>query len=183
MGRNDGASSRTNREMNPSIPNERKNKKSSILGAGLEPAAGRIIDVNLNRLTEALKVIEDIVRLGLESKSLLRRVRSLRKKVGEELIFLRREVIGFRASEMDLGRSDRFDRLKRHSIEDILLANFKRSEEAARVLEEMFKMVAKKEQRRSGRGLKGWSGWFKELRFQLYDLERAAVAWGRKKRS
>ncbi|MEO0069693.1 MAG: hypothetical protein ABIK18_02730, partial [candidate division WOR-3 bacterium] len=129
------------------------------------------------------KVIEDVVRLGLESKALLRRVRALRKKVGKDLIPLRREVIEFRASEMDLGRSDRFDRLKRNSIEDILLANFKRCEEAARVLEEMFKMVAKKEPLRSGRGRKGWSGWFKELRFRLYDLERAAVVFSHKKRS
>lgn len=145
------------------------------------PAASRIIDVNLNRLTEALKVIEDVVRLGLEDKSLLRRLRALRSDLGEELISLRRQVIEFRSSEEDLGRSDRFDRLKREGLEDILLANFKRSEEATRVLEEMFKILPAGDRPQPAGGAKSWPGRFKELRFRLYDLERAAVvAWRRK---
>ncbi len=130
-----------------------------------QPRVARIIDVNINRLTEALKVVEDVVRFGWESKPLLRRVRALRTKVGKELKSLRPQVIEFRASEDDLGRSDRFDRLKRESLEEVLLANCKRAEEAARVLEEVLKMM------KGG----NWAEFFKEVRFRVYDLEKGLL--------
>ncbi len=143
--------------------------------AVLSPNAARVIDVNVNRLTEALKVIEDIVRFGLESKALLRRVRTLRTDLGREMMRLRRQVILFRASEKDLGRSDRFDRLQRRNLEDVLLANCKRAEEAARVLEEILKINA-------GGTTGKWSGIFKEARFRLYSIEKALVVQLRAKR-
>ncbi len=125
---------------------------------------GRIIDVNLNRLTEGLRVVEDVVRLGLERKGLLRSIRALRTRVGKETRALRKRVVLSRDSEKDLGRGDRFDRLKRKSLGDVLLANFKRAEEAARVLEEVLKI---EEPRQSAK--------LKAIRFRLYDLEKQAV--------
>ena len=130
----------------------------------MERRAARITDVNLNRLTEGLKVVEDIVRLGLEQRALLRSVRALRHRLGRETVTLRKSVVAFRDSEQDPGRGDRFDRAKRKDLEDVLLANFKRSEEAARVLEEVLKPS---EPRLSAR--------FKQVRFRLYDLEKKAV--------
>jgi hypothetical protein len=44
-----------------------------------DPRIARIIDVNLNRLTEGLRVVEDVVRLGLERKRLPASVRKLRR--------------------------------------------------------------------------------------------------------
>jgi len=129
--------------------------------------AARIIDVNLNRLTEGLRVVEDVVRLGLEDRRLLAGVRKLRTQVGRDARVLRRSVISSRRSETDLGRGDRFDRTKRKNIEDVLLANFKRAEESARVLEEVLKVVEPDS-----------SGKFKAARFRLYDLEREAVSKG-----
>ena len=126
----------------------------------------RIIDVNLNRLSEGLRVVEDVVRLGLERPRLLAGVRGLRTRIGRETRALRKRVILSRQSETDLGRGDRFDRAKRKSLEDVLLANFKRAEEASRVLEEVLK-VAEPE----------WAGKFKAVRFRLYDFEKlTAVA-------
>jgi hypothetical protein len=127
-------------------------------------AIGRIVDVNLNRLTEGLRVVEDVVRLGLEDRRLLAGIRKLRTQVGRDVRALRREVILSRKSETDLGRSDRFDRAKRKSLEDVLLANFKRAEESARALEEVLKVAEP-----------GLAGKFKAVRFRLYDLEREAV--------
>ncbi len=129
-----------------------------------DSCAARIIDVNLNRLTEGLRVVEDVVRLGLEDRRLLSGIRKLRTQLGRDARALRREVIASRKSETDLGRGDRFDRAKRKSLEDVLLANFKRAEESARVLEEVLK-VAEPE----------LAGKFKAVRFRLYDLEREAV--------
>jgi thiamine-phosphate pyrophosphorylase len=124
----------------------------------------RIIDANLNRLTEGLKVVEDVVRLGLEKKRLLAAVRKLRTQVGRDVRALRKRVILSRRSDADLGRGDRFDRTRRKSLEDVLLANFKRAEEAARVLEEMTKIAEPSLAPR-----------LKAVRFRLYDLEKQAV--------
>ena len=131
----------------------------------MRPAVSRIIDVNLNRLTEGLKVVEDVVRFGLERKALLASVRSLRTKVGRDAMRLRRDVVLLRRSEDDPGRPDRFDRTKRRNLADVLMANFKRSQEAARVLEEILKIEEP-----------GLSAKFKAARFRLYDLERQALA-------
>lgn len=127
-------------------------------------AAARIIDVNLNRLTEGLRVVEDVVRLALENRRLLACIRKLRTQVGRDVLALRRQVIPGRRSEFDLGRGDRFDRARRKSLEDVLLANFKRAEESSRVLEEVLKV--------SDPDL---AGKFKAVRFRLYDIEREAL--------
>ena len=126
--------------------------------------AARIIDVNLNRLTEGLRVVEDIVRLALEERRLLAAIRKLRTQVGRDVRALRRQVIPSRKSETDLGRGDRFDKAKRKSLEDVLLASFKRAEESARVLEEVLKIAEP-----------ALAGKLKAVRFRLYDLERAAI--------
>ena len=126
--------------------------------------AARIIDVNLNRLTEGLRVVEDVVRLGIEDRRLLAGIRKLRTQVGRDVRALRRQVVASRKSETDLGRGDRFDRAKRKNLEDVLLANFKRAEESARVLEEVLKVVKP-----------ALAGKLKAVRFRLYDLEREAI--------
>jgi len=128
------------------------------------PRTARIIDVNLNRLTEGLRVVEDVVRLGLEDRHLLAGIRKLRTQAGRDVRRLRKQVILSRQSETDPGRGDRFDRTKRKSLEDVLLANFKRAEESARVLEEVLKVAEPK-----------LAGKFKAVRFRLYDLEREAI--------
>ncbi len=129
-----------------------------------ERRISRIIDANLNRLTEGLRVVEDVVRLGLEAPRLLSRVRALRTRVSSETRALRRQAIAGRDSESDPGRADRFDRTTRRNLTDVLLANFKRAEEAARVLEEVFKVTEPK-----------LAGKMKAVRFRLYDLEKAAI--------
>ncbi|UCG43620.1 MAG: thiamine-phosphate pyrophosphorylase [candidate division WOR-3 bacterium] len=124
----------------------------------------RIIDVNLNRLLEGLKVIEDITRLGLDNKVLLRSVRALRNRVGRDTRSLRHSVLSARDSEQDPGRGDRFDRLRRRNLADVLAANFRRTQESSRVLEELLKVEAP-----------ALSPKLKSVRFRLYDLEKKAL--------
>jgi thiamine-phosphate pyrophosphorylase len=124
----------------------------------------RILDANLNRLTEGLRVVEDVVRLGLENKRLLLGVRALRTKVGRDARRLRRRAMLSRDSETDPGRGDRFDKTKRRSLEDVLFANFKRAEESCRVLEEVLKIAEPK-----------LAAGLKSARFRLYDLEKRAA--------
>uniref|UniRef100_A0A7C1NDF4 Thiamine-phosphate pyrophosphorylase n=1 Tax=candidate division WOR-3 bacterium TaxID=2052148 RepID=A0A7C1NDF4_UNCW3 len=128
----------------------------------------RIVDANINRLTEGLRVIEDIIRFGLEDEPLLVRIRNLRTRLSRRIAPLRRSVIPARSSESDPGRADRFDRMKRRNLEDVLTANFKRAEESARVLEEMFKLERTRDRRQ-------YVSFFKQLRFTLYSLEKLTL--------
>jgi thiamine-phosphate pyrophosphorylase len=123
--------------------------------------AERVIDVNLNRLTEALKVIEDICRLELEAPEFVNRVRSLRRDLNAVVIPLRKHVIGYRDSRADLGRESGFDKTRRADMGEVLVANLKRAQEACRVLEEVTKPETW-----------GLSPGFKRTRFALYDLEQ-----------
>jgi thiamine-phosphate pyrophosphorylase len=127
--------------------------------------ANRIIDVNLNRLTEALKTVEDLCRFELEDAELLRMVRAVRSELNPAVIPLRRQVIPYRGSERDLGRRGRFDRSTRYCVTDVLEANLKRAEEACRTLEELTRLYHPE-----------YFPSFKSARFQCYDLaKRIAV--------
>jgi thiamine-phosphate pyrophosphorylase len=123
--------------------------------------AERIIDANLNRLSEALKVVEDLCRLELADPGLVRRVRGLRNDLNPVVIPLRQRVIGYRDSRADLGRESDFDKTLRADLRDVLVANLKRAQEACRVLEEAGKLE-----------IWGLSPDFKRTRFALYDLEQ-----------
>jgi thiamine-phosphate pyrophosphorylase len=118
--------------------------------------------VNYNRLNESLKLIEDIVRFSLEDSKLLISVRDIRER------FLRVKkrlplslVIQERASNRDLGRSIGFDRRTKRTDKEMIIANMTRAKEAARILEEVLKIQDSRS-----------SAMVKDIRFQLYDLER-----------
>ncbi|MEO0092043.1 MAG: thiamine phosphate synthase [candidate division WOR-3 bacterium] len=121
----------------------------------------RIIDVNLNRLSEGLRVIEEICRFYLEDKDNLFLIRNLKNEIRKTENEIRKDVIWFRKSEDDLGRQENFDKMSRTSIFDVFTANIKRCQESARVLEEIFKIRNRR-----------ISGFFKKVRFVLYDLEK-----------
>lgn len=124
----------------------------------------RIIDVNLNRLTEGIRVIEDIVRFKFEDRVTLHTIRKLKQKLWQNMGEMRKKVIQSRKSEQDIGRGAKFDKIKRTSLIGVLTANIKRCQESARVLEEIFKL--KNDQ---------ISSLFKNIRFTLYDVEKELV--------
>ena len=114
----------------------------------------RIIDANLNRLKEGVRVCEDIVRYFFEKKDLALKLKEIRHFVKNEIEFLK-----YRDIKNDPLKNSDF--LKLSSIEKILFANFKRSEEASRVLEEVFKTIDIEK-----------SKIFKEVRYKLYNIEK-----------
>jgi len=122
----------------------------------------RIADVNLNRLSESLKFIEDYVRFSTDRQDLLgliRRIRAQYKSVKKELPIT--ELAVYRDSEHDTGRPTTFDRAGHRTIQELLIANFTRAKESSRILEELLKLTDKR-----------LSGAVKKLRFQLYDIEK-----------
>ena len=119
----------------------------------------RIIDVNLNRLREGLRVLEDICRLFLEDNDLTSSIKRLRHLLRElespSLIFNRN-------SEEDLGRDiNPQSEFQRKNWHDLTLSSAKRTQEASRALEEVYKTLDINK-----------SKLVKNIRFELYDIEK-----------
>jgi thiamine-phosphate pyrophosphorylase len=122
----------------------------------------RILDANANRCAEGLRVIEEGIRLGRDNQALQSRLKDIRHGVRRGLEAICGSAMHFRDSDGDVGRGtvSRSEML-RGSLEDVARANFARAEEALRVLEEYGKLV-------DASAALG----FKELRFELYSVER-----------
>jgi thiamine-phosphate pyrophosphorylase len=124
----------------------------------LSPDLFRVIDANLNRLREGIRVVEDIIRYRDNNKELSSQLKLLRHraKIKETL-----EILKERDSVNDVLRSTVKSELNRTDISSIIIANFKRAEESARVLEELFKLYSTE-----------YSENFKYIRYELYRLEK-----------
>lgn len=124
----------------------------------------RIIDANINRAKEGLRVCEEIARFVLNSRSLTLRLKETRHQV--ELILadlsFKKNVFHNRNARYDVGKDiNTIKELKRKSCADIFFANIQRVKESLRVLEEFSKLKSAAEALR-----------FKKLRYDVYDLEK-----------
>ncbi len=129
---------------------------------------GRIIDANLNRVTEGLRVIEDVVRYGRDDAVIQQRLKTLRHRIASgldsgEFILSRDSLsdVGFRSVSALEGR--------RGSLGDIVRSNMKRVQEGLRVLEEVLKIDSP-----------SLSGVMKEVRYECYQIERDIELHNRK---
>jgi thiamine-phosphate pyrophosphorylase len=124
----------------------------------------RIIDANINRITEGLRVAEDIFRYSIACGEIQQGLKDMRHNLIAAVD--RAGVISSRASLDDVGFSSTgTNEYERYEIRDIAAANLKRAEEGLRVLEEIYKL-----------GKKDISSVMKKLRYELYDLEKKAHA-------
>ncbi|MDF9407399.1 hypothetical protein L7E55_03330 [Pelotomaculum isophthalicicum JI] len=124
----------------------------------------RVIDANLNRLREGLRVLEEIARFILEDAEMTAKIKDTRHRVtaviGElpggmlELIQARDAAGDVGAISWTPGENTRGDLIS------LTAANFKRAQEAARVLEEFCKLIATQAARE-----------FKKIRFEIYEIE------------
>lgn len=125
----------------------------------------RIIDANLNRGREGLRVVEDVIRFTTDNSYLSSLIKSARHEITEiakQLPISEDDLLSARDSISDVGTETRLNsENNRESIYQIISANIRRSQESTRVLEELSKLynvdVALK---------------FKKLRFKLYDIEK-----------
>ncbi len=127
----------------------------------LSPELFRVIDANLNRLKEGIRVVEDIMRYRDNNKNIALKLKNLRHKsrIKENL-----ELLKNRNSIDDVLRPTIKDELNRSGIESIIIANFKRAQESSRVLEELFKLYNL-----------DYSENFKYIRYELYNLEKEII--------
>lgn len=121
----------------------------------------RIIDANLNRLREGIRVVEDICRYIFNSQELSLQLKNLRHlaKIDEYKTLLQaRDIIN------DPLKASTSSENSREDINSILLANLKRAQESSRVLEEIFKLDKIEEAQK-----------FKNIRYDLYNIEKKVL--------
>ncbi|WP_104707989.1 thiamine-phosphate pyrophosphorylase [Helicobacter ailurogastricus] len=131
---------------------------------------GRLLDANLNRFKEGVRVVEDTLRYLHNNEDLALRLKQIRHQA--TLIFTR---YGIDFLWLYTQRDSLNDVLSLHdnppkepSSLNMLQANFKRAQESARVLEECFKyLMPQKPQDPS----------FKTLRYSLYTLEKECMVF------
>jgi thiamine-phosphate pyrophosphorylase len=127
---------------------------------------GRILDASANRAREGLRVIEDYVRFVLDDPGLTRRLKEARHRLAGALRGFESEMlINSRETNEDVGTHimTRTEQV-RENPRAVLIANFKRAQEAMRTLEEYGKLVDV------------WlAGRFEVLRYDLYTLEKLTL--------
>ncbi|PHO12110.1 thiamine-phosphate pyrophosphorylase [Malaciobacter halophilus] len=117
----------------------------------------RLIDANLNRLREGIRVVEDIFRYIYDDKITASKLKELRH---QSRIDNYKDLLQSRDIKNDVLKKSTNSEQNRKNLESILIANFKRAQESARVLEEFCKLVSSKDSEN-----------FKYIRYELYDLE------------
>ncbi|MFA5199711.1 MAG: thiamine-phosphate pyrophosphorylase [Candidatus Omnitrophota bacterium] len=125
----------------------------------------RIIDANLNRVKEGLRVCEEITRFILDDRKLTVVFKDIRHGIDElaREIYPVSELINQRKSGKDVGKSNCRGEFSRRNCKDIFFANIQRIKESLRVLEEFTKLSDKKAALA-----------FKGLRYEVYEIEKSS---------
>lgn len=148
---------------------ERLSWSEGSLGFGsvdAQNAVFRILDANLDRAREGLRIVEEWCRFGLNNASLAAECKEMRQELGK---WHSPELRAARDTPGDAGTAlSHPQEERRGSITDVLQANFSRVEEALRVLEEYGKLY---------HGQMG--SIFKQMRYRVYTLESALMAYPR----
>lgn len=122
------------------------------------PELLRVADANLNRLKEGIRVIEDIARYVHNDRELSTALKNLRHQCRVEPL---EALLASRDSVNDVLRPTMQSEMNRTDLRSIVIANYKRAQESARVLEELYKTAEPLLSER-----------FKTIRYELYTLEK-----------
>ena len=126
-------------------------------------AIARILDANLDRSREGLRIIEEWCRFGLNHSQLAQSCKEMRQELAR---WHTADLRLARDTPADVGTSlSHPEEETRSSLENLLQANLCRVQEALRVLEEYGKLY---------NPLMGES--FKQLRYQVYAIESQLLA-------
>ena len=126
----------------------------------------RILDVNINRVKEGLRVCEDITRFILNDSASTKSLKSLRHKIRD---IVEKSIAGKRllCQSRDVKRdclTEICGLEHKKNWQSIFFANMQRTKEALRVLEEFSKLLGDK-----------MSEKFKAIRFKVYEQEKILI--------
>jgi len=127
----------------------------------------RIIDANINRLGEGLRVLEEFARMILNDTALTQKLKDIRHKTVEVSAELQKNLLSARDAGGDVGKKmDVGGTKKSRDIIATITANAKRAQESLRVLEEMAKNPELKLDTEN----------YRKARFELYTIENKLLA-------
>ena len=128
----------------------------------------RILDANLNRIGEGLRLLEDISRFILNDTDLSKQLKSLRHDLLPRDKSLQGKLLSARQAEQDVGAFLSEDgEAQRPDVASLVRANSRRVQQSLRVLEEITKVPG------HDFGLE-WEK-LKHARFTLYELEKTIL--------
>ena len=133
----------------------------------IQPAVWRIIDANLDRAREGLRIIEEWCRFALNDPKMANECKQMRQELG---MWHTAEIRAARNTVGDIGTGLSHPREEeRTDIEQLLQANLCRVQEALRVLEEYGKLSSS-----------GMSSGCKQMRYRVYTLESNLLTYRRR---
>ena len=124
----------------------------------------RIIDVNLNRASEGLRVLEELVRFVLNDASLTEKLKSVRHELVIGDLAFNRRLLNARRADTDVGADITLPGQGGKALAELAVSNSRRVQEALRVLEEIAKL--------DDRGLGLSTDSLRRARFDLYTIEQ-----------
>jgi thiamine-phosphate pyrophosphorylase len=123
----------------------------------------RILDANLDRAREGLRTVEEWCRFGLEDAALSQECKNLRQEIA---LWHTPELRAARNTLGDVGTQlSHAQEEQRSNLDQLLIANLCRVQEALRVLEEYSKLINP-----------GMSSSCKQMRYRVYSLESALTS-------
>lgn len=135
----------------------------------MQPAVCRILDANLDRAREGLRIIEEWCRFGLNSSQFSNECKQLRQELASwhtSDLRAARDTPGDPGTELTHPQEER-----RAGLGTLLQANFCRVEEALRVVEEYGKLYSP-----------SMGAAFKQMRYRVYTLESHLLGYQRHQR-
>ena len=125
----------------------------------------RIIDANLNRIGEGLRLLEDTARLLLNDASLTQQLKTMRHELVKGDWSFNKQLLQARNSEGDVGINiETPEQEKQRELPLMVVANSRRVQESLRTVEELAKIPGITPKLNSEK--------FKQARFNLYTIER-----------
>ncbi len=125
----------------------------------------RVIDANLDRIGEGLRILEDITRFVLDDAEFFKQLKSLRHEL---LASYPIQLLAARKVGEDVGVVVKVAEEKRNGLPTLVIANARRVQESLRVLEEFAKLPAVPQTLEPAK--------FEQARFALYDIEQKLVS-------
>jgi len=127
----------------------------------------RIIDANLNRAGEGLRVLEEFARMSLNDTELTQRLKDMRHEILVADTHFHKQLLQARDSESDIGSEMKaVGQDEQTDSKAIIVANARRAQESLRVLEETAKVY--------NTGVN--TDKYAKARFQLYTIEKELLS-------
>jgi len=125
----------------------------------------RIIDANLNRLSEGLRFLEDLARLQLNDAILTQQLKTMRHELLRSDRAFNQQLIEARNAAGDVGTDIEVPgEDKQRGLSATVVANARRAQQSIRVLEELAKLPDTTFELDSGK--------LQQARFDLYTIEK-----------